>query len=409
VTTFRGSGGVEGGIIYPTEADLEAAIAAAEAAAAAAAVSQAAAAVNVADSQTAEDGAVTAQGLAESAEAAALVSEGLADADATATAADASATAADAVATDADAAATAADAADTAADVVTVAGIYDDFDDRYLGAKASDPTLDNDGDALLTGALYWNTTIPGLRIYTGSVWISVLDEASADVLYQPLDDELTDIALLAPTKGRLIVGNGSAWVDFGVGANEQVIEADSNETTGVKWGAKMAGGGGSLMESVGTSTWSGGNLTLAWSNAPEYHMIEFILTGIRAPLDDYVTLRFSADGGATWKTTNKYDYNFTINTGGGAGTDNNTILTGVRMHNTLSTARAYLKIQVYNPQSTAEAMIVTGTGSTNALTRPNIATFAGEVTDDAAYNAISIGGDSHVALTGGKIIAFGYK
>jgi hypothetical protein len=47
---------------------------------------------------------------------------------------------------------------------------YDNFDDRYLGAKASDPTLDNDGNALLTGALYWNTVSSELRVYTGTVW-----------------------------------------------------------------------------------------------------------------------------------------------------------------------------------------------------------------------------------------------
>ena len=33
----------------------------------------------------------------------------------------------------------------------------DDFDDRYLGAKTSDPTVDNDGDPLIDGALYYNT------------------------------------------------------------------------------------------------------------------------------------------------------------------------------------------------------------------------------------------------------------
>lgn len=49
------------------------------------------------------------------------------------------------------------------------AGSLDSFDDRYLGAFASDPTLDNDGDALLTGALYWNTTT-GLKIYDGAAW-----------------------------------------------------------------------------------------------------------------------------------------------------------------------------------------------------------------------------------------------
>jgi hypothetical protein len=34
------------------------------------------------------------------------------------------------------------------------AAILDSFDDRYLGAKASDPTLDNDGNPLVVGALY---------------------------------------------------------------------------------------------------------------------------------------------------------------------------------------------------------------------------------------------------------------
>jgi hypothetical protein len=52
------------------------------------------------------------------------------------------------------------------------AASYDSFDDRYLGAKASDPTLDNDGNALLTGALYWNTTANEMRVYSGSAWVT---------------------------------------------------------------------------------------------------------------------------------------------------------------------------------------------------------------------------------------------
>lgn len=50
------------------------------------------------------------------------------------------------------------------------ASSYDQFDDRYLGDKASDPTLDNDGNALLTGALYFNTTTDVMRVYNGSAW-----------------------------------------------------------------------------------------------------------------------------------------------------------------------------------------------------------------------------------------------
>ena len=47
---------------------------------------------------------------------------------------------------------------------------YDQFDDRYLGSKASAPTLDNDGSALLTGALYFNSVTQVMNVYTGVAW-----------------------------------------------------------------------------------------------------------------------------------------------------------------------------------------------------------------------------------------------
>jgi hypothetical protein len=63
--------------------------------------------------------------------------------------------------------------ATTASNAATAAAAsYDSFDDRYLGSKASTPTLDNDGNALLTGALYWDTTAEQMRVYTGSSWVA---------------------------------------------------------------------------------------------------------------------------------------------------------------------------------------------------------------------------------------------
>ena len=41
---------------------------------------------------------------------------------------------------------------------------------------------------------------------------------------------------LPPTKGYLIVGDGSAWVVLGVGSDDKLLVADSNEPAGVKWG-----------------------------------------------------------------------------------------------------------------------------------------------------------------------------
>ena len=77
-------------------------------------------------------------------------------------------------ATSADTAKTAAQAAQAAAEAAA-----DNFDDTYLGAKASDPTVDNDGDALTAGDLYFNTTNNVLRVYNGSSWQDAAVDASS--------------------------------------------------------------------------------------------------------------------------------------------------------------------------------------------------------------------------------------
>ena len=75
-------------------------------------------------------------------------------------------------ATNAATSATAADTAKTAAQTAQAAAeaAADNFDDTYLGAKSSDPTVDNDGDALSAGDLYFNTTSNVLKVYSGSAW-----------------------------------------------------------------------------------------------------------------------------------------------------------------------------------------------------------------------------------------------
>lgn len=73
-------------------------------------------------------------------------------------------------ASDATAAASAKTAAESARDATLAA--YDSFDDRYLGAKTSDPSVDNDGNALVAGALYFNSSSAAMKIYTGSSWVA---------------------------------------------------------------------------------------------------------------------------------------------------------------------------------------------------------------------------------------------
>jgi hypothetical protein len=88
-------------------------------------------------------------------------------AEAAQTAAEAAQNAAELAETNAETAETNAEAAQTAAEAAQAAAelVYDNFDDRYLGAKATDPTLDNDGDALIDGALYFDTANNVMKVY----------------------------------------------------------------------------------------------------------------------------------------------------------------------------------------------------------------------------------------------------
>lgn len=76
----------------------------------------------------------------------------------------------------ASASAAAASESSAAASAAAAAASLDNFDDRYLGAKSSNPTVDNDGNPLVVGALYYRTTVTvGMKVYDGTQWL----EASA--------------------------------------------------------------------------------------------------------------------------------------------------------------------------------------------------------------------------------------
>ena len=79
------------------------------------------------------------------------------------------------------------------------AASFDSFDDRYLGAKSSDPSVDNDGDALITGALYFNSSDNVMKNYTGSAWQTLKPTSSEQTNINTLAaaDVVADMAILA--------------------------------------------------------------------------------------------------------------------------------------------------------------------------------------------------------------------
>ena len=69
-------------------------------------------------------------------------------------------------------------AATSASDTAT---LYDNFDDRYLGAKSSAPSVDNDGNALITGALFFNSSTSLMKVWSGSAWLDAYASVSGAV------------------------------------------------------------------------------------------------------------------------------------------------------------------------------------------------------------------------------------
>lgn len=115
--------------------------------------------------------------------------------------------------------ATAAQAAQTAAEAA-----LDNFDDVYLGAKASDPSVDNDGDPLTAGDLYFNTTVNQLKYYDGSSWSGI--GVNTDETVKVSGNDTTNGYL----NGKLVAGTGISFTENNDGGNETLTITALGET-----------------------------------------------------------------------------------------------------------------------------------------------------------------------------------
>lgn len=122
----------------------------------------------------------------------------------------------------ASAAASSASAAQAAEDAALAA--LDSFDDRYLGQKTSDPTTDNDGDALVAGALYYNTTDDIMKVYDGSVWVAAYASLSGTLVAA---NNLSDVASVSAARTNLGLGTAATTASTDYATAAQGTAADS--------------------------------------------------------------------------------------------------------------------------------------------------------------------------------------
>jgi hypothetical protein len=231
--------------------------------AASATSSQTAAAASAAAASTSETAAAASQSSATSSASAASTSA--TNAASSASAASTSASNASSSASSASTSASNASAAQTAAESARDATLlaYDNFDDRYLGAKASDPTLDNDGNALLAGSLYFNSVSQVMKLYTGSAWVAAyVSGVASSIGFTPAGNiaAVTVQAAIEELDAEKVIktsSTGSAVVPASTQANRDASPAAGYFRFNTDLG-KFEGYSGSAWGSVGGGATGGG-------------------------------------------------------------------------------------------------------------------------------------------------------
>jgi hypothetical protein len=216
--------------------------------------------------------------------------------------------------------ASAASATSAANSAAAAAASLDNFDDRYLGAKASDPSVDNDGNPLVTGALYFNTTDTVMKIWDGSSWIAA---ASAQVaafnkyfytatagqtVFTGADDNTNVLALTVGTE--IVILNG---VVLESGADYTSTSTAVTLTSGATVGDELnilAFGSFQVADTVSAS--AGGTFQSNISVSGNVDATTFTQGG--QPLEA------GAKEGIFWENSQTISSNYTITSGKNAGT-----------------------------------------------------------------------------------------
>ena len=266
--------------------------------ASAASASASAAAVSETNASNSESAAATSESNAASSASAALSSEAEAatseinaatsetNAAASEAAAANSATVASTKATEASDSAAEALASEIAAQAAQAATeqIFDQFGDQYLGPKTSDPTVDNDGDPLTEGDIYFNTTDNVLKFYAGTAWVAPEDIATSAAA-----------AALASEQAAAASESAAAASEANAATSETNAAASataaSGSATAASNSAAAAAGSATSAASSATSASNSASTALQYLNDTESVRDDVVQYGadLEASIDDLVS------------------------------------------------------------------------------------------------------------------------
>lgn len=122
--------------------------------------------------------------------------------------------------------------AETARDETLAA--LDTFDDLFLGAKSADPSVDNDGGVLQTGALYFNVVNSSMRVWTGTSWVDAIGGTALPVFVYTASGGETSVSGVDDNGDVLsyVVGKFQLYIN-GINETRNVTAVDGVSITGI--------------------------------------------------------------------------------------------------------------------------------------------------------------------------------
>jgi hypothetical protein len=260
-------------------------------------------------------------------------------------------------------------AAESARDATLAA--YDSFDDRYLGSKTSNPSVDNDGNALVAGALYFNSVSGAMQVYTGSAWVAAYVSGTG---FLASANNLSDVASISTARTNL---------GLVASATTDTTNA-SNISSGTLAAARLPAFTGDATSSAGASA-----LTLATVNAN---------TGAFGSTTSIPVITVNGKGLITAVSTASVSGSISV-TGGDLTLSGNT---GTAITNaTLATVNS--NTGAFGSATSIPVITVNGKGLITAVSTATVAGgqyFGSAATKAIAYNADTIGED--ITITAGN-------
>jgi len=126
-------------------------------------------------------------------------------------------------------------AAAAAASATSAAASYDSFDDRYLGTKSSNPSVDNDGATLLDGALYFNTSNNVMMVYDlgNTSWVRTTPTTTEQGHINTVSGIAANVSTVAGVSGNVTTVAGISSNVTSVAGNATNINAVAADATDI--------------------------------------------------------------------------------------------------------------------------------------------------------------------------------